>query len=95
MIVSVTVKFTIPTVEKHRRQMRQAAQSLTNARNSIEILQPASDSKILTVRFTVPTARQDETVDHIARRFWDFIEDYSDSSIGFSSESRQKFRSGK
>jgi hypothetical protein len=89
MTVSITVAFTVPAVEKHRQQMQQAAQSLTNAKNSVEILQHTGESKI-TARFTVPTARHDETANYVARTFWDFIEDYSDSSIGFSSESRRK-----
>jgi len=89
MIVSITVALTVPAVEKHRRQMREAAQSLTNAKKSIEILQHTGESKI-TARFTIPTARHDEIVDYVARTFWNIIEDYSDCSIGFSTEPCRK-----
>ena len=88
MIVSVTIKFGIPVSEKHHRQMQQAAEALTDSRSSVQISQPDGDAKKLTARFTVPKARQQDIVDHIGRKFWDYIEDYCDSSIGFSSGSR-------
>jgi hypothetical protein len=46
--------------------------------------------KRLVVSFRVPKARQADVVDGIARQFWHWIEDYSDSSIGFAPEPRQK-----
>ena len=69
--------------------MRQAAEALTNAKSSFQVSQPAGDPKRLTARFTVPEARQADIVDHIGRKFWDYIEDYADSSIGFSSGARR------
>jgi hypothetical protein len=49
-----------------------------------------SKPKRLMVSFSVPKARQADVVDGIARQFWHWIEDYSDSSIGFAPEPRQK-----
>jgi hypothetical protein len=88
MIVSVTITFSIPASEKHQRQMQQAAEALTDSKSSVHVSQAAGDSKRLTARFTVPKARQADIVDHIGRKFWDYIEDYCDSSIRFSSGSR-------
>jgi hypothetical protein len=88
MIVSVTIAFSVPPTEKHWRQMQQAAEALARSKSRVEVSQPAGDSKRLTARFTIPQARQQDIVDHIGRTFWDYIEDYCDSSIGFSSESR-------
>ena len=68
--------------------MQQAAEALTDSKSSVQVSQLANDSKRLTARFTVPKARQQDIVDHIGRKFWDYVEDYCDSSIGFSSESR-------
>ena len=95
MNVSVTITFTVPAGEKHRWQMQQAAEDLTNAKSSVQVLQLAGDPKRLTARFTVPQARQGDIVDHIGRKFWDYIEDYADSSIGFSSETRRSKRSSR
>ena len=89
MIASVTIKFTVPAGEKHLAQMRKAAGFLTDSQSSVEVLQPADDPKKLTARFSVPEAREADIVDEIGRGFWNYIEDYSDSSIGFSSKQRR------
>ncbi len=70
--------------------MQQAAEALTDSKNSIQISRPDSDSKRLTARFSMPQARQEDIVDYIGRTFWNYIEDYSDSSIGLGSKSRLK-----
>ena len=90
MTASVRIKFTVPAGEKHLNQMRKAATFLTDSENSVEVLQPADDPKKLTARFSVPEAREADIVDEIGRGFWNYIEDYSDSSIGFSSESQRR-----
>lgn len=69
--------------------MQQAAEALTDSKESIRISRPADDSKKLNAWFTVPPARQEDIVDHIGRTFW-YVEDYSDSAIGFISKSRPK-----
>ncbi len=91
MNVSVTVKLSVPAVEKHWRQMRQEAELLTNGKSSVQVSQPAGNPKSLSVRFTVPNARQEDVVDHIGRQFWN-VEDYADLCIGFGPERRRPRR---
>src|SRR5689334_19298643 len=92
MNVSVTIQLSVPAAVKHWRQMQQIAASLTDSKESIQVSQPAGEPKELTVRFTVPQARQADIVNHIGRQFWN-VENYSDSTIGFSSEPRRTRRS--
>ena len=92
MIASVTITFSVPVVEKHQRQMRLAAESLTDSKSSVQISQRDGDPKKLNACFSIPKARQAEVVDHIGRRFWHFIEDYADSAIGFGPGSRRTRR---
>ena len=87
MKVSVTIDLTIPALGKHWQQMRGAEEVLADAKDSVQVSQPAGEPKRLKVRFSVPKARQADVVDGIARQFWYWIEDYSDSSIGFGPES--------
>ncbi len=93
MKVTVTIALTVLALEKHWRQMRGAAEVLTDAKNSVQVSQPAGKPKRLVVSFSVPKARQADVVDHIARQFWYWIEDYSDSAIGFGPEPRRTRRS--
>ena len=88
MNVSVTIDLTVPANKKHRRQMQQTAEILTDSRASVQVSQPAENPKSRNVRFTVPKARQEDIVDRIGRQFW-AVEDYANSSIGFSSERRR------
>ena len=90
MKVTVTIDLTVPALKKHWRQMRGAATVLTDAKNSVQVSQPAGSPKRLVVSFSVPKARQADVVDGIARQFWYWTEDYGDSSIGFAPEPRQK-----
>ena len=85
MNVSVTIDLLVLAVEKHWRQIQLAAEQLTNAKESVQVSQPANNPKRLTVSFTVSKARQVDIVDHIGREFWG-VDDYSDSAIRFTSE---------
>jgi len=91
MNVSVTIDLSILAVEKHWRQIQLAAEQLTNAKESVQVSQPANNPKRLTVSFTVPKARQADIVDHIGREFWG-VDDYSDSAIRFASEPQRTRR---
>ena len=92
MTASVTITLTVPAVEKHWQQMRHAAHALTDVQSSIEVSQSAENPKRLTARFSVPDARQEDVVDRIGREFWRWMEDYSDSSIGFGPRKRRTRR---
>jgi hypothetical protein len=95
MKVFVTIDLAVPALKKHWRQMRGAVRVLTDAKKSVQVSQSAGNPKRLTVSFSVPKARQADVVDHIARQFWHWIEDYSDSTIAFESEPRRTRRSRK
>jgi hypothetical protein len=95
MKVTVTIDLTVSALKKHRRQMRMAASLLTDAKKSVRVSQPAGKPKRLKVSFSVPKARQADVVDHIARQFWYWIEDYGDISVGFEPELRRTRRSRK
>jgi hypothetical protein len=83
MEVSVTIHLSVLPQHKHEEQMRSAAISLTDEPSSVQVTCPPSSPKQICARFTVPDARQEDVVDRIGRRFWQ-VEDYEDSSIGFS-----------
>jgi hypothetical protein len=89
MTASVTITLSIPPADKHRQQMRRAAQALTDVETSIEVFQSPENPKRLTARFSVPDARQADVVDRIGRELWRWIEDYNDSSVGFGPKKRR------
>jgi hypothetical protein len=89
MTASVTITLTLPVAEKHRQQMRRAAQALTDVLSSIEVCEFPDDPKRLTACFSVPDARQADVVDGIGREFWRWVEDYSDMSTGFGPSKRR------
>ena len=95
MKVSVTIDLTVPALKKHWGQMRGATRVLTDAKNSVQVSQPAGNPKRLEVSFSVPKARQADVVDGIAREFWYWMEDYGTSTIAFESARRRTRRSRK
>lgn len=72
--------------------MRCAAQALTDDESSIQISGSPDEPKRLTARFSVPDARQADVVDGIGREFWRWIEDYSDTAMGFGPRKRRTTR---
>ena len=70
MKVTVTIDLASPALKKHWRQMRGAALALTDAKDSVQVFQPAGQPRRLAVSLSVPKARQADVVDHIARQFW-------------------------
>lgn len=80
MKVFVTIDLTVPALKKHWRQMHGASRVLTDAKNGVQVSQPAGNPKRLKVSFIVPKARQADVVDGIARQFWCWIEDYATST---------------
>ena len=91
MEVSVTIRLSVLPQDKHVEQMRSAAISLTDEPNSVQVTCPPPPPMQICARFTVPDARQEEVVDRIGRRFWQ-VEDYLDTSIGFSRARRRTRR---
>lgn len=91
MQVSVTIDLSVIPVEKHAKQMLSAARCLTNDPASVEVTPAPDGRKQIQARFSVPDARQADVVDRIGREFWQ-VDDYQDSSIGFSRSVRRKRR---
>ena len=91
MEVSVTVDFSVVPQEKHVAQMESAARSVTDDPDSVRVSCPSDSPKRICARFTVPDAREGDVVGRIGRQFWN-VENYNDSSIGFSRPVRGKRR---
>jgi hypothetical protein len=91
MDVSVTIDLSVAPDEKHIAQMRLTARSLTDDPSSVQVSCPPSSPKQICAQFSVPDARQADVVDRIGREFWS-VENYNDSSIGFSRRVARKQR---
>ena len=83
MEVSVTIDLSVVPQPRHVEQMLSAARSLTDDPSSVRVTCPPSAPKEICAVFSIPKARQVDGVDRIGRRFWQ-VEDYQNSSIGFS-----------
>jgi hypothetical protein len=83
MGVSVTIALSVVPEEKHIAQVRSAAHELTDDPKNVQVDCPTTSPNLIRARFSVPDARQADLVDRIARQFWN-VDDYNDSSIGFS-----------
>jgi hypothetical protein len=88
MEVSVTIDLSVEPEERHVTQMRSAASSLTDDPMSIRVSCPPTSPKQIRAEFSVPDARQEDVVDRIGRQFWQ-VENYNDSTIGFSRAARR------
>jgi hypothetical protein len=93
MKVSATIKLTVSAAAKHFQQVREAAEGLTDSRDSVEVVRLPDDPTSVKARFSVADARQEDVVNRIGRQFWN-VEDYADSTIGFGPRRRRARRSG-
>ena len=91
MNVFVTIDLSVAPQEKHVAQMQSAARALTDDTSSVEVTCPPASPKQICARFSVPDARQVDVVGGIGRQFWQ-VDNYNDSSIGFSPSARPKRR---
>ena len=82
MYVQVTVEIGVIPIAVHHKEMRSAARSLTNDKNSVHVAALKDGEMEITAVFTINKARQMDVVDKIGRRFWD-VGDYQTSSISF------------
>jgi hypothetical protein len=94
MNVSVTLDLSVAPGEKHAAQMRSAALCVTDDPNSVQVSCPPSSPKQICAQFSVPDARQEDVVGRIGRQFWN-VENYNDSSIGFSRRPSSKRRTSR
>jgi repressor LexA len=82
MYVQVTVEIGVIPTAVHHQEMRSAARSLTNDKNSVHVAALKDGEMEITAVFTINTARQMDVVDKIGRRFWN-VEGYQGCSINF------------
>ena len=83
MMLSVTIDLSVAPQDKHMEQMKAAALALTNDSSSVRVICPRELPKRICAAFTMLDARQADVVDRIGRQFWQ-VDNYNDSSIGFS-----------
>ena len=94
MSVKVYVGLTVPAGERHLREMRDAAEALTDNVSSISISDDP-DATLAIAEFTMAKARQLDVSDRIMRRFAQDMPDYSTQSVSFprsDAEARQAKR---
>jgi hypothetical protein len=92
MKVSVTIDLSVAAQEKHVAQMRSAACFLTDDPGSVQVSCPPGSPKKIRAQFSVPDSRQEDVVGRIGRQFWN-VENYNDSSMGFSRRTSPRRRS--
>ena len=90
MDVRVQVDLSVAPAERHLAEMRSAADSLTDDRQSVRVSVPADTPKSMIAAFTIPNARQMDVVDKIMRRFALFMEDYQDQTAWFPKKPRKR-----
>lgn len=84
MNVKVEVELDCSVKDKHRKEMYNAAERLTDDKKSVFISIPSNRSKTVIAEFTIKKARQIDVVDDIGRGFSYYVTDYNTSSISFS-----------
>ena len=90
MDVRVQVDLSVAPAEKHLTEIRSAADSLTDDRNSVCVSVPADKPQSMVAAFTIPKARQMDVVDKIMRRFALTMEDYQDQTAWFPKKIRKR-----
>lgn len=92
MNVKVEVELDCFPKNKHKQQMYDAAESLTDNKRGILISIPSHKANAIVAEFTIKKARQIDVVDVISREF-KYLNDYNTSTITFPTpkkKSRQK-----
>lgn len=92
MKVRVEVELDVSPKNKHRKQIYEAAEYLTDNPNSILVSVSQSNPKLILVEFTIKKAKQIDVVDKIGKEFSYFVADYSTSSISFPTSPRESKR---
>ena len=82
MYVQVKIDLCVAATAVHQEEMRRAAFSRTNDKNSVQIFVPDDSANQVIAVFTIEKARQIDVVDTIGKAFR-FVEDYADCTIRF------------
>jgi len=92
MNVKVEVELICPPKAKHREQMYDASENLTDDKSGILISIPSSKLKTVVAEFTIKKARQIDVVDKIGREFSYCLTDYNNFSISFPAPKKKSMR---
>jgi DNA-binding MarR family transcriptional regulator len=90
MNVRVEVELISSATEADREDMFSSAKYLSNNETSIVVYIPDDKPDSVVVEFTIDKARQIDVVDKIGRRFRNYVENYSQSSISFPKNPARK-----
>jgi hypothetical protein len=90
MDVRVQIDLSVPPADKHLKEMRSAANLLTDDRTSVRVSVPAEHPKSMVAAFTIPRAREMDAVDKIMRDCAMFMEDYQDQTVWFPKKPRKR-----
>jgi len=90
MKVCSEVELTTPAVTKHLREMKSAAERITDDQSSVRTWVDKDRPKSVFAECTVPKARQMDVVDKIMHEFALYMEDYSTQSVWFPHPPRKR-----
>ena len=77
MKVCVEIELTAPSASKHLREMKSAAERMSDDLSSVRSWVNKEKPKSVFAEFTMPRARQNDVVDKIMHEFALYMEDYS------------------
>lgn len=95
MRVRAEVELTAPGATKHLREMKSAAERMTDDRCSVRSWVDQEKPTSVFAEFTMPKARQMDVVDRIMHEFALYMEDYNTQSVWFPHPPRKRRSSRK
>ncbi len=90
MKVCVQVDLRTLAADKHLSEMRDAAERVTDDKQSVRVSVLDHEPRAMLAEFTMPKARQMDVVDKIMHEFALFMEDYKTQSVWFPHPPRNR-----
>ena len=90
MKVCVEVELSVPSASKHLREMKAAAERMSDDRSSVRSWVDEEKPKSVFAEFTMPRKRQTDVVDRIMHEFALYMENYSTQSLWFPKPPRKR-----
>ena len=90
MIVCSEVELTVAATAKHLREMKSAAERITDDQSSVRVWVDKDRPKSVLAEYTIPKARQMDVVNNIMHEFALYMEDYSTQSLWFPPPPRKR-----
>jgi hypothetical protein len=90
IMVRSEVELTAPASDKHLREMKSAAQRITDDQFSVRAWVDKDRPKSVFAECTIPKARQMDVVDKIMHEFAEYMEDYNTQSVWFPHPPRKR-----